>query len=165
VDDALKRIAEAAPAGDAPAVIHLPHVPPAAAPAEKKRPKRRRRHVERFRTDDDEHAELERRARDAGLSVNAYSRLRTLGSPGPRARRRAPVDEAALLAALVAFNRGNNNLNQLARTGNTLVLFAEEHGAAKLLEAASDMLRGIDLLHDQFAAPVAAILAALRHDC
>ena len=41
----------------------------------------------------------------------------------------ATVETQALMAALVALNRANNNQNQLARTGNTLVLFAEEHGS------------------------------------
>ena len=125
---------------------------------------RRRGHVERFRTDDAEHAELERRARDAGLSVNAYSRLRTLGDPGPRARRRAPVDATALMSALMAFNRAHNNLNQIARALNTLALFAEEHGAGRVLEELEDLRRAVEPIERSVAPPVAAILEALRYD-
>jgi hypothetical protein len=155
---------EPAAAREAPAVIHLPNLPPPSPLAAKTKPKRRRSHVERFRTDDAEHAELERRARDAGLSVNAYNRLRVLGDAGPRARRRSPVDATALMRALVAFNRGNNNLNQLARTGNTLVLFADEHEAERLLDEARELRRAVELLQDHFAVPVAAIMDALRRD-
>jgi hypothetical protein len=63
-------------------VIYLPDLSPR-PPVAKKNAKRRRAHVERFRTNDEEHAELDRRARDAGLSVNAYSRLRNLGDSSP----------------------------------------------------------------------------------
>ena len=109
-------------AGFLPEVITWPE------PAARKKPNRRRRHVERFRTDDDEHAELERRARDAGLTVHAYSRMRTLGDPGPRARRRAPVDATALAHGLVAFNRQHSNYNQAVRALNRLALVAENDG-------------------------------------
>jgi hypothetical protein len=101
---------EAAPAP--PAIIHLP--PPAdLVPARK--PRRQRRHVEQYRTDDAEHAELVARARDAGLSAGAYSRTVLLGDAGPRARRRAPVDRELLAHNNAALNRVGNNLNQLVR--------------------------------------------------
>ena len=99
-------------AGLVSAIIHLPDLSP--RPTATKKPKRRRAHMERFRTNDEEHAELDRRARDAGLSINAYSRLRTLGDPGPRARRRAPVDATALARRLVAFNRQHSNIDNQA---------------------------------------------------
>jgi hypothetical protein len=82
---------------------------------------------------------------------------------GPRARRRAPVDEAALMRALVAFNRAHNNLNQIARTLNTLTLFAEEHGARRLVDMLDELRRPVALLPEQFAGPVAAILEAVGH--
>jgi hypothetical protein len=95
---------ETPPAAPAPAVIHLPPPPADLAPARK--PKRQRRHVEQFRTDDAEHAELVARARDAGLSIGAYARAVLLGDAGPRARRRAPAarellarNNAALIVA------------------------------------------------------------------
>ena len=133
-------------------------------PAARKTPNRRRRHVEQFRTDDAEHAELERRARDAGLTVHAYSRLRTLGDPGPRARRRAPVDATALAHGLVAFNRQHSNYNQAIRALNRLALVAENDGSGEVLRALRELLAVIDRLQEQFAAPVAAILDAMRHD-
>jgi DNA-binding transcriptional MerR regulator len=149
-------------AGLASTVIHLPDLSP--RPAARKKPKRQRAHVERFRTNDEEHAELDRRARDAGLSVNAYSRLRTLGDPGPRARRRAPVDATALAQGLVAFNRQHSNYNQAVRALNTLVLFAEEHGSERVAREVQELRRVIEQLQEQFDAPVAAILEAMRYD-
>src|SRR5580704_11821106 len=106
--------AEPAPARDAPAVIHLPHVPPpAAAPAEKKRPKRNRGHVDHFRTNDEEHAELAARAQAAGLSVDAFCRLKTLGDAGPRSKRALPTETSRLRAQHVtAINRVGNLVNQ-----------------------------------------------------
>jgi hypothetical protein len=130
----------------------------------RKRPNRRRRHVERFRTDDAEHAELERRARDAGLTVHAYCRMRTLGDPGPRARRRAPVDATALAQGLVAFNRQHNNYNQAVKALNRLALIAEDKSAGDVLRELHELHAVIEQLQEQFAAPVAAILDAMRHD-
>lgn len=157
-------ITEPPPGPEAPPVIHLPYVPvPEPPQTEKKKPKRQRRHVERFRTDDAEHAEIARRANNAGLTPHGYFRLCVLGGPGPRARRRAAVDEAALMRALVAFNRAHNNLNQIARALNTLAIFAEEHGAARVEELLDELRRPADLLEEQFAPPVAAILQAVGH--
>ena len=133
-------------------------------PAARKKPNRRRRHVERFRTDDEEHAELERRARDAGLTVHAYSRMRTLGDPGPRARRRAPVDATALAHGLVAFNRQHSNYNQAVRALNRLALSAENDGWRDVPRELRELRTLIERLQEQFAAPVAAILDAMRHD-
>jgi hypothetical protein len=55
-------------------------------------------------------------------------------------------------------------LNQQARTGNTLALFAEEHGSERLAEMARELVLAAENLREDFAAPVAAILAALGHD-
>jgi len=134
------------------------------APAARKKPNRRRRHIERFRTDDEEHAEIERRARDVGLSVHAFCRMRTLGDPGPRARRRAPVDAMALAQGIVAFNRQHSNYNQAVRALNTLALVAENGGTADMAQTLRELRTLIELLQEQFAAPVAAILEAMRHE-
>lgn len=165
-----RQITEPAPARAAPPVIHL-GPPPAVTPATKARHgsgKRRRVNLEQFRTDDDEHAELERRARDAGLSVSAYSREAAIGPdrkpPRRRPRRIATADAEALLTALVGFNRANNLLNQTARTGNTLALFAEEYGARRVAEIAREILRAVENLREDFAPPCAAILAAIGND-
>jgi hypothetical protein len=83
--------AEPAPASDAPAVIHLPRLP-----RPKKKPKRQRSRMAFIRLDDAEFAELETRAREAGLSVGAYCRACSLGDAGPRARRRVTVERELL---------------------------------------------------------------------
>jgi hypothetical protein len=166
---AARQVTEPAPARELPAVIHL-GPPPDIAPLKVRHGsgKRRRKHLEQFRTDDDEHGELERRARDAGLSVSAYSRQCAIGpdatTPRRRPRRIPTVEIEALMAALVAFNRANNLQNQLARTGNTLALFAEEYGSERLADLAGDLLQAVENLREDFAPPLAAILAALSHD-
>jgi hypothetical protein len=151
-------------AAEFPAAVIAGQPVPLTLPVARKKPNRRRRHVERFRTDDAEHAELERRARDAGLTVHAYCRMRTLGEPGPRARRRAPVDATALAQGLVAFNRQHNNYNQAVRALNKLALIAEDKSSGDVLRELRDLRALIEGLQGQFAAPVAAILDAMRHD-
>jgi hypothetical protein len=162
-------LVEPASASEAAGVIHLP--PPDDTRPAKTRSgsnKRRRERLEKFRTDDDEHAELERRARDAGMTVSAYLRHCTIGpdtTPPRRRPRRIPTLETeALMKALVAFNRANNNLNQLARNGNTLVLFAAEYGSERLADYAADLLRGVEDLRAEMAPALAAILAAIGYD-
>lgn len=61
-----------------------------------------------------EHAELERRARAAGLSVGAYCRACCLGDAGPRARRRPPVEHELLARALNEIALGGERLAQVA---------------------------------------------------
>lgn len=166
---AARAITEPAPATEALGVIHLP--PPADMPPPKARHgsnKRRRSRVGYFRYDDVEFAELERRARDAGLTVSAYGRQCTIGpdtTPPRRRPRRIPTLEMeALMSALVACNRRDNNLNQLARTGNTLLLFAEEYGCERLADLARDLVRAVEDLRADMAPVLAAILAAIGHD-
>jgi hypothetical protein len=113
-----EHIDEAAPASQAPAVIHLPHLPPPADLARKRKPKRQRQHVEQFRTDDAEHTQLVAKSRAAGLSVGAYVRACALGDAGPRARRRATVDRELLAINNAALNRVGSNLNQIAKALN-----------------------------------------------
>jgi hypothetical protein len=90
--------------------------------------KRRRRHLEWFRTDDAEHAAL--RSRLNGESLGAYvMRLTGIGSgEDTRARRRGrpSVDAVALTRAMVEFSREHNNYNQAVRALNTLALVADE---------------------------------------
>jgi hypothetical protein len=141
-------LGEPAPARDAPAVIHLPHVPP--PDAAKKRPKRQRGHVDHFRTDDAEHAELAARAREAGLSVDAFCRLKTLGDAGPRSKRALPTETSRLRAHhITAINRVGNLVNQgvyaLNRIDPEIAArdrLADEVAAARaLLQAAMPALR------------------------
>lgn len=125
---------------------------------------RQRRHLEQFRTDDKEHAALHEKARACGLSFGAYIRTATLGEAGPRARRRAPVDVSALMEGVVALNRVGNNQNQIARALNELLLIAREQNSRSLEHLVLDLAASIRELPQQFAGPVAAILAAVRHD-
>lgn len=109
--------------------------------------RRQRRHVEQFRMDDAEHAELERRARVAGLSVGAYCRACCLGSTGPRARRRPPVEHELLARNTAALNHIGSNLNQTARALNEIALGG---GRGRLAQVA------------HLVAPIQTTLADLR---
>ena len=103
------------------ALIELPTGPA------KEPPKRRRRNVDHFRTDDEEHAELAARARDAGLSVDAFCRLKTLGDPGPRSRRSPPTEDRVLRAQhITAINRAGNLVNQGIHALNEIALKAPQ---------------------------------------
>ncbi len=105
------------------AVIELPDLPR----PEAKKPRRQRAHVDHFRTDDAEHAELAIRARDAGLSVDAYCRLMTLGDPGPRSRRARLSEDGHLTAQhLAAVNRAGSLVNQGIHALNEIALKAPE---------------------------------------
>jgi hypothetical protein len=116
-------------------------------------------------------ADLERlktEAAAAGVSVAAYLAGGRLGKETAnrprRQRRRQSADVAALLDALVAFNRAGNNQNQTVRALNELLLIAQEQSNARLeglvLEL-TEAIRGMPVL---FAAPIAAIHAALSDD-
>jgi hypothetical protein len=61
---------------------------------------------------------IDERSRDAGLTRASYLRACALGTPGPRAQRRAPVDAEALGRATAALNRVGNNVNQIAHVLN-----------------------------------------------
>ncbi len=66
-----------------------------------------------------EHQELAARAAEAGLSVGAYLRAVALGSAGPRAVKRLPVDRVMLAKVLGAIGHLGSNVNQLARVANS----------------------------------------------
>ena len=120
--DAPEPVAHETRAGPEPAVIHLPDLTARAVP---KKPKRKRGHVDHFRTDDEEHAELAARAGAAGLSVDAYCRMKTLGDPGPRSRRSPPTEDSRLKAQhIIAINRAGNLANQGIRALNEIALTA-----------------------------------------
>lgn len=147
-----------------PAVIYLPDDRQRAKQVTSGSEKRQRRHVRQTRYDDAELAEFDRRVRAKRLSAGAYTRLATIGEPGPRHQHGpGPAHVAALFDALVAFNRAHNNLNQTARAANTLLLVAHEHGADRLADEVRELQRAVDLLREQFAAPLAALRAALDH--
>ena len=111
-------------------------------------------------------AQLERIIADAAaakMTVPEYlltGRLTDdVSTPRRHRRIRAPADEAALMRALVAFNRANNNLNQLAHAGNRLALLSEQHRGIR--EDVSVLSGAVDRLREEFSEPVAAILEAL----
>ncbi len=66
----------------------------------------------------DEHAELEARAAEAGLSPSAYLRACALGDAGPRARRSPTVERSLAAQAIAELNKAGSNLNQIARAVN-----------------------------------------------
>ena len=129
--------------------------------------KRQRTKAVRVRLHPADAERLKLEAANAGQSLAGYLAAGRLGPEAarrPRRRGRGPVDVAALTAALVAFNRAGNNQNQIARGLNELLIIAREQSDARLeslLLELADALRGLPML---FAAPVAAILAALDHD-
>lgn len=66
----------------------------------------------------DEYIVLDSKAREAGLSIGSYLRAAGLGTPGPRARRRPPINVELLAYAVAQLNRIGSNLNQIARALN-----------------------------------------------
>lgn len=62
----------------------------------------------------DERAAVEEKAREVGLSLASFLRACGLGTPGPRAKRSAPVNAEALARATAALNKVGSNLNQIA---------------------------------------------------
>ena len=54
----------------------------------------------------------------ARSKVGAFARAAGLNEAGPRARRRRPIEHAALAQLMAAMNRVGNNLNQIARNTN-----------------------------------------------
>jgi len=151
-------------AGTLPDVIALPDERQRTKTVTSGSATRKRRHLEQFRTDDDEHAALQDRARECGLSFGAFMRAWKLGDAGPRAQRRKPVDVQALTAALVADHRNDNNLNQIARAANTLALVAQERGSDQLAYEVRELRQQLEQNRQDRAAPRAALLAALQRD-
>jgi hypothetical protein len=152
----------------APAIIYLPDQ---SRPAAKKKrsgsANRQRQHLERFRTDDAEHAALHEQARASGKSLGGYLMEAAAIAAGieARARRRSrePGDDQALLQALADFNRFGSNLNQIAHAANRLALIAEEHGGARLAAAeVRELRRAAELMGGKLEAPLAAIRDAVR---
>ena len=67
----------------------------------------------------EEHALLEAAAERAGMSVSAFMRHQCLGSAGPRAARRPPIERVMLAQMLGHLGRCGSNVNQIARALNT----------------------------------------------
>ena len=66
----------------------------------------------------DDHALIDQQASRAGLSVSAYLRHLALGTPGPRAVRRPPIERAELARLLGHVGKIGSNVNQLAKRVN-----------------------------------------------
>ena len=153
--------AEPPPAAQTPAIIPLSYVPPPAP--EKKKPRRRRaRHVF-VRLDEAELAELETRARAAGLSAGAYFRQAALGDPGPRSKPAAPTEQDRLTREhIIAVNRVGANINQGIRALNEIALKAPEARSRDQLAdevmAVRDLLRGMQRATDETLAAGRAAL-------
>ena len=90
-----------------------------AAPARRGTETRQRSRVVNVRCTDAEFAAITAGAARAGLSVGAFMRHQTIGTPGPRAARAPHIDRAALALVLARLGQFGNNLNQIARVANT----------------------------------------------
>lgn len=85
----------------------------------KKSETRQRNKQVKLRCTDEEFDTIAAKADEAGFSIAAYARASMLGEAGPRARRRRPADQAALLQILGQIGRIGGNVNQIARQLNT----------------------------------------------
>jgi hypothetical protein len=65
-----------------------------------------------------DHAAISEAAARAGLSIGAYLRALALGSAGPRAVRRPPIERKELARLLGHLGKVGSNVNQLARAYN-----------------------------------------------
>ena len=65
-----------------------------------------------------DHAVIDENATRAGLSIGAYLRVLALGTAGPRAVRRPPVERKELARLLGHLGKVGSNLNQLAHAFN-----------------------------------------------
>jgi hypothetical protein len=83
----------------------------------------------------EEHATIEAKARDAGLSIGSFLRACSLGSPGPRARRQPPLNAELLAYAMAQLNRVGNNYNQHIRLLNA----AGPTGSDQVLQALEEV--------------------------
>ena len=94
----------------------------------------------------DERAELEEKAREAGLALASYLRACGLGTPGPRARRSPPVNAEALARATAALNKAGSNLNQIAHVlnaGGAIVMARDYLSTLAVVREAAAAIREI----------------------
>jgi Bacterial mobilisation protein (MobC) len=91
-----------------------------------------------------ERALLEFNASAAGLAIGPYLRAKALGSPGPRAKRSAPINAELLAYATAALNKVGSNVNQIAHALNAMKHPAAQDAADTLREvrAAVAQIRG-----------------------
>lgn len=72
-----------------------------------------------IRCTEQERAAIKEAADRAGLSVGAFLRALALGSAGPRAVRRPPIERKELARLLGQLGKIGSNVNQLARAYNS----------------------------------------------
>jgi uncharacterized protein (DUF1778 family) len=80
---------------------------------------RQRNRLAQMRCTPAEYAQLEAAAERVGLTISAFMRHQCLGTAGPRAMRRPPVERAALAQLLGQLGKCGSNLNQIARAVNS----------------------------------------------
>jgi hypothetical protein len=108
--------------------------------------KRARLHKIPVVCDDEEFVEIDSRSRAVGLTRPSFLRACGLGTPGPRARRRPPVNAETLGRATAALNKVGSNLNQIAHVlnaGGTSVTTQECFAALAEVRAAAAAIREI----------------------
>lgn len=67
----------------------------------------------------EEFAQLEQAAERAGMTAAAFIRHQSIGTAGPRAVRRPPIEKKALAQLLGQLGKAGGNLNQVARALNS----------------------------------------------
>jgi hypothetical protein len=124
--------------------------------------KRQRKFSVRVRLDAAERDKLATKSEESGLSVPAYLRACALGTAGPRARRRPPVERAMLARASADLNRVGNNLNQIAKGINQSALagWPEHEGQA----ISDEVLRSVKEASGELLSILAQIRRALGYD-
>jgi len=108
--------------------------------------RRRNRHID-VCCDESEFVIIDDKARTAGMSMAAFLRTCSLGSPGPRAQRAPTVNAEALAHATLALNKVGSNLNQLLKilhSGNAPIAANECHAALADVRAA--VVRILDIV-------------------
>jgi len=95
----------------------------------------------------EQYEQLSEKANRAGMAIGAAARTILLGTAGPRAVKRPPVEKAELARLLGAIGKIGSNVNQLARA------FNEGRDAPSLAELAE--------MRADIAAMRAAVMAAL----
>ncbi len=97
-----------------------------------------------------ERTTIDETAAQAGLSVGAYLRALALGKPGPRARRRPPIEREKLAQLLGHLGKIGSNINQLAHAYN---------GKGRV-----PALAELAVIKEEIAHIRSAIMTALGHD-
>ena len=161
---------EAPPASEAPAVIHLPYLPPSEPVTSV--PKKRGRHFGprpvtdprcawlTTRTTPEFLAKVRADAKDAALPVSDYIHRALGGQASPRARR-VPSETTKLLGQILGqMGKRGSNLNQGARALNQIAIAAGEGGARdRLVELIDEM---VALHRDAIAEHRECVMAILR---